>query len=74
LQRSGKSCSLRWINYLRPDLKFGIFLLLLFSLQPQFRCNMPHSVAKQNASTSEFRYHCTLKLSFLIQILVTVNS
>ncbi|XP_024542327.1 transcription factor MYB120 [Selaginella moellendorffii] len=25
LQRCGKSCRLRWINYLRPDLKRGIF-------------------------------------------------
>nr|ACU19918.1 unknown [Glycine max] len=25
LQRSGKSCRLRWINYLRPDLKRGMF-------------------------------------------------
>lgn len=25
LQRSGKSCRLRWINYLRPDLKRGVF-------------------------------------------------
>ncbi|XP_052114198.1 transcription factor MYB61-like [Arachis duranensis] len=41
LQRCSKSCRLRWINYLRPNLK----------------CNMSHSVAKQNASTSEFRYH-----------------
>jgi myb proto-oncogene protein len=23
LQRCGKSCRLRWINYLRPDLKRG---------------------------------------------------
>ncbi|XLR61879.1 hypothetical protein S83_012551, partial [Arachis hypogaea] len=37
LQRCGKSCRLRWIYYLRPDLKFGIFLILLFPLQPQFR-------------------------------------
>nr|QDL88441.1 transcription factor MYB86-like isoform X4 [Cymbidium ensifolium] len=26
LQRCGKSCRLRWINYLRPDLKRGAFL------------------------------------------------
>ncbi|KAM0938819.1 putative transcription factor MYB-HB-like family [Dioscorea sansibarensis] len=25
LQRNGKSCRLRWINYLRPGLKRGIF-------------------------------------------------
>ncbi|XP_002968634.2 transcription factor MYB41 isoform X2 [Selaginella moellendorffii] len=25
LQRCGKSCRLRWINYLRPDLKRGVF-------------------------------------------------
>ncbi|KAH9311499.1 hypothetical protein KI387_026534, partial [Taxus chinensis] len=25
LQRCGKSCRLRWINYLRPDLKRGCF-------------------------------------------------
>jgi myb proto-oncogene protein len=25
LQRCGKSCRLRWINYLRPDLKRGSF-------------------------------------------------
>jgi myb proto-oncogene protein len=25
LQRCGKSCRLRWINYLRPDLKCGSF-------------------------------------------------
>ncbi|WVZ64475.1 hypothetical protein U9M48_013984, partial [Paspalum notatum var. saurae] len=25
LQRSGKSCRLRWVNYLRPDLKRGAF-------------------------------------------------
>jgi myb proto-oncogene protein len=25
LARSGKSCRLRWINYLRPDLKRGAF-------------------------------------------------
>nr|GMD86413.1 transcription factor MYB86-like [Ipomoea batatas] len=25
LQRCGKSCRLRWINYLRPDLKRGLF-------------------------------------------------
>lgn len=25
LQRCGKSCRLRWINYLRPDLKRGMF-------------------------------------------------
>jgi hypothetical protein len=25
LQRCGKSCRLRWINYLRPDLKRGAF-------------------------------------------------
>ena len=25
LQRNGKSCRLRWINYLRPDLKRGNF-------------------------------------------------
>ena len=25
LQRCGKSCRLRWINYLRPDLKRGNF-------------------------------------------------
>ena len=25
LQRCGKSCRLRWINYLRPDLKRGGF-------------------------------------------------
>ncbi|GFQ04250.1 transcription factor myb46 [Phtheirospermum japonicum] len=25
LQRYGKSCRLRWINYLRPDLKRGAF-------------------------------------------------
>lgn len=25
LQRCGKSCRLRWINYLRPDLKRGTF-------------------------------------------------
>jgi transcription factor MYB, plant len=23
LKRSGKSCRLRWVNYLRPDLKRG---------------------------------------------------
>jgi len=28
LQRCGKSCRLRWINYLRPDLKRGTFSLL----------------------------------------------
>ncbi|XP_074592683.1 myb-related protein Hv33-like [Curcuma longa] len=28
LQRCGKSCRLRWINYLRPDLKRGNFSLL----------------------------------------------
>jgi len=27
LQRCGKSCRLRWINYLRPDLKRGTFSL-----------------------------------------------
>ncbi|XLU27744.1 hypothetical protein S245_063810, partial [Arachis hypogaea] len=27
LQRCGKSCRLRWINYLRPDLKRGSFTL-----------------------------------------------
>lgn len=27
LQRCGKSCRLRWINYLRPDLKRGAFSL-----------------------------------------------
>ncbi|KAK7826165.1 transcription factor myb26 [Quercus suber] len=27
LQRCGKSCRLRWINYLRPDLKHGRFSL-----------------------------------------------
>ncbi|KAJ7956190.1 Myb transcription factor [Quillaja saponaria] len=27
LQRCGKSCRLRWINYLRPDLKRGMFSL-----------------------------------------------
>ncbi|XP_057951852.1 transcription factor MYB16-like [Malania oleifera] len=27
LQRSGKSCRLRWINYLRPDIKRGKFSL-----------------------------------------------
>ncbi|KAK8955445.1 Transcription factor LAF1 [Platanthera guangdongensis] len=27
LQRNGKSCRLRWINYLRPGLKRGIFTL-----------------------------------------------
>jgi hypothetical protein len=25
LQRNGKSCRLRWINYLRPGLKHGVF-------------------------------------------------
>lgn len=25
LQRCGKSCRLRWINYLRPDIKHGDF-------------------------------------------------
>lgn len=25
LQRNGKSCRLRWINYLRPGLKRGMF-------------------------------------------------
>ncbi|KAJ6294650.1 hypothetical protein OIU76_022684 [Salix suchowensis] len=25
LQRNGKSCRLRWINYLRPGLKRGLF-------------------------------------------------
>jgi hypothetical protein len=25
LERCGKSCRLRWINYLRPDLKRGAF-------------------------------------------------
>lgn len=25
LMRCGKSCRLRWINYLRPDLKRGAF-------------------------------------------------
>ncbi|KAK9665518.1 hypothetical protein RND81_14G117300 [Saponaria officinalis] len=25
LQRTGKSCRLRWVNYLRPDLKRGVF-------------------------------------------------
>lgn len=25
LQRCGKSCRLRWLNYLRPDIKRGIF-------------------------------------------------
>jgi transcription factor MYB, plant len=25
LERCGKSCRLRWINYLRPDLKRGSF-------------------------------------------------
>jgi myb proto-oncogene protein len=25
LERCGKSCRLRWINYLRPDLKRGTF-------------------------------------------------
>jgi myb proto-oncogene protein len=25
LQRCGKSCRLRWINYLRPGLKHGMF-------------------------------------------------
>lgn len=28
LQRCGKSCRLRWINYLRPDLKRGPFCLV----------------------------------------------
>ncbi|KAE8673219.1 Myb-related protein Myb4 [Hibiscus syriacus] len=27
LQRCGKSCRLRWINYLRPDIKRGNFSL-----------------------------------------------
>ncbi|KAI6672336.1 hypothetical protein NL676_000242 [Syzygium grande] len=27
LQRNGKSCRLRWINYLRPGLKRGMFTL-----------------------------------------------
>ena len=27
LQRCGKSCRLRWINYLRPDIKRGKFSL-----------------------------------------------
>ena len=25
LQRNGKSCRLRWMNYLRPGLKHGVF-------------------------------------------------
>ncbi|GKF69893.1 homeodomain-like protein, partial [Tanacetum coccineum] len=25
LQRCGKSCRLRWTNYLRPDIKRGMF-------------------------------------------------
>ncbi|CAA6675254.1 unnamed protein product [Spirodela intermedia] len=32
LQRCGKSCRLRWINYLRPDLKRGAFSPLRKSL------------------------------------------
>ncbi|KAK7392493.1 hypothetical protein VNO78_20933 [Psophocarpus tetragonolobus] len=39
LRRSGKSCRLRWMNYLRPNLKHGPFSveeeLLIFQLQQQ---------------------------------------
>ncbi|KAI5054832.1 hypothetical protein GOP47_0029977 [Adiantum capillus-veneris] len=40
LQRCGKSCRLRWINYLRPDLKRGKFSpeekLIIVNLQKVF--------------------------------------
>lgn len=64
LQRCGKSCRLRWINYLRPDLKRGAF-----SLQEEHLIIHFHSILgnKYVYSISLYR-HFDLLLSSLIVI------
>ncbi|WVZ02393.1 hypothetical protein V8G54_023199 [Vigna mungo] len=48
LQRCGKSCRLRWINYLRPDLKRGAF-----SSQEQHLIFHLHSIFGNSSDSSE---------------------
>ncbi|KAK6121057.1 hypothetical protein DH2020_045208 [Rehmannia glutinosa] len=44
LQRCGKSCRLRWINYLRPDLKRGTFSLEEQNLIIELHANPNHGL------------------------------
>ena len=60
LQRCGKSCRLRWINYLRPDLKRGAF-----SPQEEELIIHLHSIL---GNRSFYLFYLSSFFSFLIHI------
>lgn len=61
LQRCGKSCRLRWINYLRPDLKRGAF-----SPQEEELIIHLHSVLGNRFFIFTSRVSCFLMMIFII--------
>ncbi|OMO80800.1 hypothetical protein COLO4_23934 [Corchorus olitorius] len=65
LQRCGKSCRLRWINYLRPDLKRGSF-----SPQEEHLILHLHSILGNRFFHYSFHF-CTLH--FIISNFITVS-
>jgi hypothetical protein len=48
IDRGGKSCRLRWLNYLRPDLKRGAF-----SLEEEHLIVRLHSILGNRYKTTE---------------------
>lgn len=63
LQRCGKSCRLRWINYLRPDLKRGSF-----SLQEEELIIHLHSIlGNRLLSISMYLYICLSHIDIRIK-------
>ena len=62
LLRCGKSCRLRWTNYLRPDLKRGLLTdaeeLVVIDLHAKLGNRCLHYFASIHASTTRYAYAC----------------
>ena len=67
LQRCGKSCRLRWTNYLRPDIKRG-----KFSLQEEQTIIQLHALLG-NRYKSRFFLVMTLMISFSTSVINTFS-
>lgn len=69
LLRCGKSCRLRWINYLRPDLKRGAFspqeeqlILHLHSILGNRFLSLPLSLSPLPSLVFTFRHSCKFQI------------